>query len=140
MTFHQSIASKGHDERTARSSPRSLLRERFAYTLRKLTRRILSLRRGFTLEVTPVPIPNTAVKLQRADDTSLHIGGKVGRRDVNIYSAPESFTRFGGVLVSRIVDQDAAVARATEESPDSEQRPVDRGSRLGSEPGNAWAG
>ena len=55
----------------------------------------------------------------------MHIGGKVGRRDVNIYNAPESFTRFGGVLVSRIVDQDAAVVRATEESPDSEQRPVD---------------
>ena len=41
-----------------------------------------TLRRGFTLEVTPVPIPNTAVKLQRADDTSSDRGGKVGRRDV----------------------------------------------------------
>ena len=47
---------------------------------------LLTLRRGFTLEVTPVPIPNTAVKLQRADDTSWHTGGKVGRRDVNIPS------------------------------------------------------
>ena len=31
---------------------------------------------------TPVPIPNTAVKLRRADDTARHMGGKVGRRDV----------------------------------------------------------
>ena len=46
------------------------------------TLRFCPLRRGYTLEVTPVPIPNTAVKLQRADDTSWHTGGKVGRRDV----------------------------------------------------------
>ena len=49
---------------------------------RLFTLRFCTLRRGYTLEVTPVPIPNTAVKLQRADDTSWHTGGKVGRRDV----------------------------------------------------------
>ncbi len=56
-------------------------RERFANTLRTNS---LALRRGYTLEVTPVPIPNTAVKLQRADDTASVRGGKVGRRDVNL--------------------------------------------------------
>ena len=54
------------------------------------------LRRGYTLEVTPVPIPNTAVKLQRADDTASDRGGKVGRRDVKIESPREigGFLRF----------------------------------------------
>src|SRR5690348_1487624 len=44
---------------------------------------ISRLRRGYTPEATPVPIPNTAVKLRRADDTPSHRGGKVGRCDVN---------------------------------------------------------
>ena len=48
-----------------------------------------ALRRGYTLEATPVPISNTAVKLQRADDTARHTGGKVGRRDVKFNHAPE---------------------------------------------------
>ena len=34
------------------------------------------LRRGFSLRVTPVPIPNTAVKPRRADDTALLSVGK----------------------------------------------------------------
>ena len=42
------------------------------------------LRRGYTLRVTPVPIPNTAVKTQRADDTALNMSGKVGRCDVKL--------------------------------------------------------
>ena len=43
------------------------------HALRVPKRRLITLptlRRGYTLEVTPVPIPNTAVKLQRADDTA----------------------------------------------------------------------
>ena len=48
------------------------------------------LRRGYTMEATPVPIPNTAVKLHRADDTSWHTGGKVGRRDVKNPESPQS--------------------------------------------------
>src|SRR5512133_3954956 len=42
----------------------------------------LPLRRGFSPSVTPVPIPNTAVKTWRADDTAPHRSGKVGRCDV----------------------------------------------------------
>ena len=61
------------------------------------TLRFCPLRRGYTLEVTPVPIPNTAVKLQRADDTSWHTGGKVGRRDVKNPKPPQ---RCGGFFVS----------------------------------------
>ena len=68
------------DCRTARSSnPVVRVPERRLITLP-------TLRRGYTLEVTPVPIPNTAVKLQRADDTASDRGGKVGRRDVKIES------------------------------------------------------
>ena len=54
----------------------------------------LSLRRGYTLEATPVPIPNTAVKLQRADDTSSDRGGKVGRRDVKPNGPLQRAARF----------------------------------------------
>lgn len=58
---------------------RQTQRKEFSDFRRKSER---ALRRGYTLEVTPVPIPNTAVKLQRADDTARDTGGKVGRRDV----------------------------------------------------------
>ena len=61
------------------------------------TLRFCPLRRGYTLEVTPVPIPNTAVKLQRADDTSWHTGGKVGRRDVK---NPKPPAHAGGFFAS----------------------------------------
>ena len=75
----------------------------------------LALRRGYTLEVTPVPIPNTAVKLQRADDTASVRGGKVGRRDVNSLKPPISRGLFVLLLLSRtsifliaLVDQDGS--------------------------------
>ena len=53
--------------------------------------RITRLRRGYTLRVTPVPIPNTAVKTQRADDTALNMSGKVGRCDVKLIKPLENF-------------------------------------------------
>jgi hypothetical protein len=46
----------------------SLKRKEFFIFLH--SKKVKSFRRGNTLEATPVPIPNTAVKLQRADDTA----------------------------------------------------------------------
>ena len=77
LTFHQLNAFRARFQ----AGSGTLLRASF-------TLRFCPLRRGYTLEVTPVPIPNTAVKLQRADDTSWHTGGKVGRRDVKFLKPP----------------------------------------------------
>ena len=38
--------------------------------------------------VTPVPIPNTEVKPSNADDTASLRGGKVGRRQVFLFTNP----------------------------------------------------
>ena len=42
-------------------------------------------------EETPVPIPNTEVKLFRADGTALYRGGRVGRRRVYSLFKPAHF-------------------------------------------------
>ena len=69
---------------------------------RRLAKSLLipfSLRRGYTPGVTPVPIPNTAVKTRRADDTAPHRSGKVGRCDVKSLSG-HPFNLDGPIFMS----------------------------------------